>query len=98
MIVKTKFYCKSGAQEAAGRGVGIGNLSWVDMFVEGKWYDGEYETWPSESGFRLNGGWRRYWVMKEDGKKMQLSRAKMGSIFELDIAKLRDVKIDNLFN
>jgi hypothetical protein len=96
LIVKTKFYCKSGAQEAPGRGVDISNIKWIDMFIKDKWYDGEYETWSYNSGFRLNGGWRKYWVVKENGEKIQLSRAKMGLIFELDKVELRDIKISDL--
>ena len=104
MIVKTKFYCKSGAQEAAGGevhnppGIDLSNITWVDIFIEGKWYEGEYETWSSESGFRLNSGWRRYWAINENGIKMQMSKARMNTIFELDEVKLRDIKIDNILN
>ena len=97
MIIKTKFYCKNGAQESkGGRGLSFNDVNWVNIFIEGKWYDGEYETWPFESGFRLNGGWKVYWVVNESGVKTKISRARMGIIFELDHVKLRDIKIDTL--
>ena len=42
MIGKTKFFCKNGSQ--IGDGGPIKNILWKDRFIEGKWYDGEYET------------------------------------------------------
>lgn len=69
MIVKTKFLCKSGCKTAPSRGYsGTQKLNWTDLFIEGKWYDGEYETW-SQQLYKLNNGWRRYWVINEKGEK-----------------------------
>ena len=37
-IVKTKFLCKNGMRV----GKGIDDKFWIDKFIAGKWYDGEY--------------------------------------------------------
>jgi hypothetical protein len=66
-----------------------------DRFIEGRWYDGEYETW-SDQLYKLNGGWRRYWVINEKGEKEEIHRAHMNAIFETDIEKLRDNKINEI--
>lgn len=81
-IVKTKFLCKRSSQI-------------FSRFIEGKWYDGEYETW-SEQLYKLNGGWRRYWVINEMGKKEEIPKAHMNAIFEKDIQNLRDSKINEI--
>ena len=91
MIVKTKFLCKSGSRTGSKLGG-----PWVDRFIEGKWYDGEYETWTSEEGFRLNGGWRRYWAVNEQGEKEEITKAWFKIMFEHDIEKIRDEKINNI--
>ena len=92
MIVKTKFLCKSGSRQG-----NIGGTSkWVDIFIEGKWYDGEYETWNSEDGYRLNNGWRKYWVINELGIKKEITKNHMRVIFENDINTLRDEKIKQI--
>ena len=96
-IIKTKFLCKTGCKTAPSRGYsGTQKLNWTDLFVEGKWYDGEYETWNWEDGYRCNGGWRRYWVVDEKGKKEEMNRIKMSTIFQLDIEELRDNKIEEI--
>jgi len=96
-IVKTKFLCKRSSQiSSKGHGFNhIGTVQWKDRFIEGKWYDGEYETW-SEQLYKLNGGWKRYWVINEMGKKEEISKAHMNAIFETDIDKLRDSKINEI--
>ena len=86
MIVKTKFLCKGNTT------IG-GNLI---TFERGKWYDGEYETWPSEDGYRLNGSWRRYWAVNEQGEKEEITKAWFKIMFEHDIEKIRDEKINNI--
>lgn len=114
MIIKTKFFCKAGSKIGSGRGSGMSGpgshpsysykasdivpTTWIDRFIEGKWYEGEYETWNWEDGYRINGGWRRYWVVNELGKKEEISRAVMNAIFEYKTAELRDVKIDDILN
>ncbi len=90
MIVKTKFLCKSGSRTASRLGG-----PWEDRFIEDKWYDGEYQTW-SEQLFRLNGGWRRYWVINEQGVKEEISRSWFKLIFETDTQQLRDRKIEDV--
>lgn len=89
MIIKTKFLCKSGSRSSSKY-----PINWVDRFIEGKWYDGEYETWLSADGYRLNGGWRKYWVINEQGEKEEISRGHIRVIFESDTQSLRDSKID----
>ena len=93
-VVKTKFLCKRSSQSSP-RGLSW-NLKWEDRFIEGKWYDGEYETWNFDDGYRLNGGWRRYWVVNEKGKKEEISKAHMNAIFEMNIEELRDNKINEI--
>ena len=91
-IVKTKFLCKNSSQI-----VTKGLPMYVkDRFIEGKWYDGEYETWRYGRGYEINGGWRKYWVINEKGEKEEIHRAHMNAIFETDIEKLRDNKINEI--
>lgn len=91
-VVKTKFLCKNGMRV----GKGIDDKFWVDKFIEGKWYDGEYETWSWEDGYRVNGGWRKYWIIDEQGVGEEISRGQFRSVFETDEQKLRDNKLDNI--
>jgi len=90
-IVKTKFLCKNGSRTGPAYG-GV----WIDKFIEGKWYDGEYETWSWEDGYRVNGGWRKYWVVNEQGVGEEISRAHFRVIFETDTQQLRDKKIEDI--
>ena len=90
-IVKTKFLCKNGSRTGPAYG-GV----WIDKFIEGKWYDGEYETWSWEDGYRVNGGWRKYWVVNEQGVGEEISRAHFKIIFETDTQQLRDRKIEDI--
>ena len=92
MIVKTKFLCKSGSRT----GSGFPDGPWIDRFIEDKWYDGEYETWSWKDGYRINGGWRRYWVVNEQGKKEEISRPLFRILFETNTQQLRDRKIEDL--
>ena len=93
-IIKTKFLCKSGSQiSPGGRGA---KVNWADVFIEGKWYDGEYEMWTFESGYRLNGGWRTYWVTNEQGVKSQISRPQMNLLFHHKVDEIRNNKIDEI--
>ena len=67
MIIKTKFKCKSTSQTSPGWG-----FPWQDRFIEGKWYDGEYDTWgpqftSEDKMYEMNGGWRKYWAVNEKG-------------------------------
>jgi hypothetical protein len=94
-IVKTKFLCKNSSQSSP-KGLSLSNIQWQDRFIEGKWYDGEYETWNFDDGFRLNGGWRRYWVINEKGEKEEIHKAHMNAIFEMNIQELRDNKIKEI--
>ena len=91
-IVKTKFLCKNSSQTVT-KGL---PMHVKDRFIEGKWYDGEYEVWNYERGYEINGGWRKYWVINEKGEKEEIHRAHMNAIFETDIEKLRDNKINEI--
>jgi hypothetical protein len=93
-IIKTKFLCKNGSRTAPR--APLGSIKWKDRFIEDKWYDGEYETWPFEDGYRLNGGWSRYWVVNEQGVKEEILRGQFKAIFETDTQQLRDRKIEDL--
>lgn len=113
MIVKTKYLCKAGSQQGSGIGRMYGNpnhplvhainsnptpTTWIDRFVEGKWYEAEYETWDWEDGYRINGGWRRYWVVNESGKKEEMPRSHMNVLFHHDTIGIRNSKIDEILN
>lgn len=54
-IVKTKFLCKNSSQTVT-KGL---PMYVIDRFIEGRWYDGEYETLNFDDRYRLNGGWRQ---------------------------------------
>jgi hypothetical protein len=99
-IVKTKFLCKNSSQSYPRRGLFSktveSNIKWQDRFIEGRWYDGEYETWNYQRGYEINGGWRRYWVINESGEKEEIHRAHMNAIFEMNIEELRDNKINEI--
>lgn len=109
-IIKTKFKCKTtmsvlvrGMIPPIRRRYGDVDFSkaeapeWAPKFIEGKWYEGEYETWNWESGYRLNGGWSRYWVIDENGKKEEIDRTRMRILFYTS-EELRDVLIDEILN
>lgn len=91
-IIKTKFLCKNGSRTAPR--APLGSIKWKDRFIEGKWYEGEYQTWSWEDGYRVNGGWRKYWVINEMGEKEEIPKAHMKVIFEFDTQQLRDEKIN----
>lgn len=93
MIHKEKWKCKCGSQTSSGMG-----SPWKDRFIKGKWYDGEYETWSWEDGYRLNGGWRRYWAVNEEGVREEISKAEFKIIFHYDIDEIRDAKIDKILD
>jgi hypothetical protein len=74
----------------------LSNIKWEDRFIEGRWYDGEYEIWNYERGYEINGGWRKYWVINEKGEKEEIHRAHFNAIFETDIENLREEKINQI--
>lgn len=88
-IIKTKFLCKT----TMSRGP-YNNIE--PKFTEGKWYDGEYETWGWKDGYECNNGWRRYWIVNDVGVKEEVQRTMFNAIFETDIIKLRDNKINEI--
>ena len=71
--------------------------SFKEQFIKGKWYDGAYETW-SDQLYKLNNGWRSYWVIDESGQKIKMNRVKMRIIFELDKSELMDKKINTILD
>jgi hypothetical protein len=102
-IVKTKFYCK-GTSRSAPRGSGFNNIHWVDNFIEGKWYDGEYELWYDEDEvsernqkmFRINNKWKNYKVVDDRGNFKEIPKSHMNIIFEMGLIRLRDEKINEI--
>ena len=93
-IIKTKFLCKTDFSVSPR----LENAKFTPIFISNKWYDGEYETWGFQQGYELNGGWRRYWVIGEDGQKREMSRPYMRATFIIDVDELRDAKIDEILN
>ena len=88
MIVKTKFYCKSGSKYIqVYHDPDVENGEEI-RFIEGKWYDGEYETWSDD---KLN-----YWVVNEMNQKEKISIHKMNVIFEMRKDNIRDIKIEEI--
>lgn len=102
-IIKTKFYCK-GTSKTAPRVSGFGNLVWTEKFIEGKWYDGEYELWYDEDEnsernqkmLKINGRWRRYKVVNEQGSLEDIPKSHMNIIFEMNLVENRDIKINEI--
>jgi hypothetical protein len=92
-IINTKFLCKSTTSISSGRSSKLFDTDLV-TFEKGKWYDGEYQTWPSKDGYKLNGSWKKYWVVNEQGKKEEIQRAWFKIMFEYDIVNIRDEKIN----
>ena len=95
MIVKSKFLCKGTTKISSGKSSGLFDTDLV-TFEKGKWYDGEYETWSWEDGYKLNGGWKKYWVVNEQGVKEEILKAHFRAIFETDTQQLRDRKIEDI--
>ena len=85
-IIKTKFLCKSTMREGS-----------IHVFIEGKIYDGEYETWSWEDGYKCNGGWRTYWVTDESGESRPIPRARFRAVF-YDEGETRDKRIEQILN
>jgi hypothetical protein len=88
-IIKTKFLCKTTCS-----GGSYGNIK--ERFIKGKWYDGEYETWWFEGGYKMNGGHRRYLAINEGGVREDIGKSMFKIIFETDTNELRDNKIDQI--
>ena len=82
-IVKTKFVCRTTMSELSRHGPG----QYQEVFIEGNTYDGEYETWSWSRGYELNRGWKRYWVVAEDGEIRELPRARFRAVFHYDGGK-----------
>lgn len=101
MIIKTKLKCKGTCQTIDW--YGAEHIHKTDRFVEGKWYDVEYETWESkytseEDMCRINNGWRKYWAIDELGHKSELSKAEINIIFNTKIDEIRNDKIDDILD
>jgi len=92
-IVKAKFLCKTTMSTGSRIGSRIG--AWNAAFEEGKIYDGEYETWSWKDGYRCNGGWRRYWVFRENGEKEEFTRAMFKAVFH-DADETRNQMIEKI--
>ena len=95
MIVKTKFVCKATMSEVSRHGSG----QWRKVFIAGQTYSGEYETWSWSRGYEVNGGWKRYWIIGEDGEMRELPRARFRAIFHYDdVVELRNIKLEKILN
>lgn len=95
MIVKTKFVCKTTMSTATK----YGNQGWTPVFIEGKTYVGEYQTWSWSRGYEVNGGWKRYWIIGEDGEKQELPRVRFRAVFHYDdVVELRNNKLEQILN
>jgi hypothetical protein len=44
----------------------------------------------------LNGGWKKYWIINEQGKKEEIQRSWFKIMFEYDIENLREEKINEI--
>jgi len=88
-IIKTKFLCNTTMSSGPYNSI-------EQKFTEGKWYDGEYETWGWKNGYECNNGWRRYWIVNDVGVKEEVQRTMFNAIFETDIIELRDNKINEI--
>lgn len=104
-IIKTKFYCKgTSSSSGSGFGITVNPIPWTEEFIKGKWYDGEYELWydedeDSESNqkmFKINGKWRKYKVVNEQGKLKEIPKSYMNIIFEMNLVENRDIKINEI--
>ncbi len=76
---------------------------WIDQFVEGKWYDCQYNTWSHEEEknklyCRLNGGWDGYKSISESGVEIELSRAEFNVVFYVDYDEIREQLIDEILS
>jgi hypothetical protein len=87
MIVKAKFYCKLNLDYSFTKYDVEGRI-----FIKDKIYEGEYETWSWSDGYRLNNGWKKYWIFDENGMKRVLSRNRFNMFFQ----ELRDYNISSL--
>ena len=88
-IKKATYVCKHAMSTAPKIG------EWTPLFIEGKEYECEYETWGWEDGYRLNGSWRRYWATGEDGTHREMPRAHFRAVFHTDHEK-RDLLIEGI--
>lgn len=96
MIVKTKFVCKTTMSEVPRHSK---SSQWQEVFIEGNTYVGEYETWSWSRGYEVNGGWKRYWIIGEDGEMRELPRARFRAIFHYDdVVELRNIKLEKILN
>ena len=90
-IIKTKFLCKNTMRVGS-----IHNTKkWDEIYTEGKIYDGEYETWSWEDGYKCNGGWKSYFVIDEFGVKNSMPRARFKAVF-YDVDETRNKRIEEI--
>jgi hypothetical protein len=78
--IKSTYVCKNSMSEFPRYGTG----GWTPIFIEGKEYDCEYEPWNFETGHRLNGAFRRYWVTGEDGEQREMNRTRFKAVFQTE--------------
>ena len=71
--------------------------SMVDLYIDGKWYEAEFETYSNPDTNRINGGYRDVWVYDETGHRRSLAKAVFGAVFH-NITDLRDSQINDIIN
>ena len=85
-VIKAKFLCKNTM-----------SISDSQIFYNGEIYDGFYETWSWEGGYKANSGWRNYWVIDNKNIKHKMDRIIFRAVF-YDVDETRDKRIDEILN
>jgi len=108
VLVKTKVKCR-GTMSTGARHATIYNpqnltshqidtsSSMADLYIEGKWYDAEFEVYSNPETNRINGGFRDVWVYDETGHRRSLAKAVFGAVFH-NTTDLRDSQINDIIN
>jgi hypothetical protein len=76
------------------------NAIWKQDFIKDKWYDVEYEIHSNPETARINGGYRKIWVVNESGKRVEFGSTHIRIMFHNEYNKtdMRESQIDNILN
>ena len=85
MWISKKFKCKGTMKTCPSMDP---SYTWLEEFIEGKWYDCYYET----------SGWYEYKAISEIGKEVKFSKAEFNIVFFVDHDEIRDQLIDEIIN
>jgi hypothetical protein len=85
-VIKAKFLCKNAM-----------SISDNQIYEKGKIYDGFYETYSWEDGYKTNGGWKTYWVIDNKNIKHKINRSIFNAVF-YDVDETRDIRINEILN